>query len=278
MNSYRSSADSISRATQQMSSLAGRAIDSTEFKKRYLFIRLLLKIFSFMGMVSTGWCLYMVYGTKESFVVSIQDKEEEEDDKIVTKKKIKWNKTSTQMKVASSGIALSILGVFYSVITISRMHPVDRALVDTRASMEAAMSIPVSETVDTIGAKIKTGVEEVVVKVGEGGKGAIEEIKEENLPLLSRVGEDLKKSLKKRKSYSDQVYKKWVEKTLDSIEKDMKRLKKEGDEDGVKDLKALLRYMANDMKTKIFPPTLPKAPSSRSFGRTNEFSWIRVRV
>jgi len=276
MNSYRSSADSISRATQQMSSLAGRAIDSTEFKKRYLFIRLLLKIFSFMGMVSTGWCLYMVYGTKESFVVSIQDKEEEEDDKIVTKKKIKWNKTSTQMKVASSGIALSILGVFYSVITISRMHPVDRALVDTRASMEAAMSIPVS--VDTIGAKIKTDVGEVVVEVDEGGKGAIEEIEEKTVHVLSRVGKGPKKSLKKRKSDSDQVYKKWVEKTLDSIEKDMKRLKKEGDEDGVKDLKALLRYMANDMKTKISPPTLPKAPSSRSFGRTNEFSWIRVRV
>lgn len=276
MNLYRSSTDSISHATRQMSSLAGRAIDSTEFKKRYMFVRLLLKIFSFVGMVSTGWCLYMVYGAKESFVISIQDEEEEEDDKIVSKKKLKWNNTSTQMKVATSGIALSILGVLYSIITISRMHPVDRALVDTRASMEAAMSIPMSETVDAIGAKIKTDVEEVTVEVDEGGKEAIEEIEEEIVRVLSPVGKGLKKSLKKRKRDSDRVYKKWVEKTLDGGEKDMKRLKKEGDEDGVRDLEALLRYLANDMKTKLSPPTLPKAPSSRSFGRTNEFSRVRV--
>ena len=278
MNRYRSSADSISHATRQMSSLAGRAIDSTEFKKRYMFIRLLLKIFSFVGVVSTGWCLYLIYGEKESFVVSIQDEEEEEDDRIVSKKKIKWNNTSTQMKVASSGIALSILGVFYSVITISRMHPVDRALADTRASMEVAMSMSMSETVDTVGAKIKTDVEGVAVGVDEGGKEAIEEIEEETVRVLSPVGKGLKKSLKKRKRDSDRVYKKWVEKTLDGGEKDMKRLKKEGDEGGVRDLEALLRYLADDMKTKISPPTLPKASSSRSFGRANEFSMARVRV
>lgn len=268
MNFYRSSTDSISHATRQMSSLAGRAIDSTEFKKRYMFVRLLLKIFSFLGMVSTGWCLYMVYGAKESFVVSIQDEEEEKDDKIVSKKKIKWNNTSTQMKVASSGIALSILGVFYSVITISRMHPVDRALVDTRASMEAAMSISIPETVDAIGAKIKTDVEKVTVEVDEGGKEAIEEIEEGIVRVLSPVGKGLKKSLKKRERDSNRVYEKWVERTLNGGEKDMERLKKEVDEDGVRDLEALLRYLANDMKTKLSPPTLPKAPSSRSFGRT----------
>jgi len=279
MNLYRSSTDSISHATRQMSSLAGRAIDSTEFKKQYMFVRLLLKIFSFVGMVSTGWCLYMVYGAKESFVVSIQDEEEEEDDKIVSKKKLKWNNTSTQMKVATSGIALSILGVLYSVITISRMHPVDRALVDTRASMEAAMSIQMPETVD-IGAQIKTDAEEVDVKGYEGGKEAVEgieeKIEEETVRVLSPAGKGLTKSLKKRKRYSDRVYMEWMEKTLDGGEEEMKRLKKEGDEDGIRDLDALLRYLANDMKTKLFPPTLPKASSSRSFGRTNEISMVRA--
>ena len=254
MNRFRYSADSIDNTTREMFSLVGRAIDATEFKKRYMFVWFIIKIFAFLGMVSTVWCLYLVYGAKEPFIVNI---EEEEGESVANKKKVKWNKTSTQMKVAVIGIGLGILGVLHSVITISKMHPVDRALVDTRASMEDAMSIPVPKTVDTVGAEIKTGVKKVAVD--EDGKKAAEEIEEGNVRVFSPV----RKSLKKRRSTSDKVYRKRVKKALDDSENAIKRLQKEGDKDGVQDIKNLLEYLARDMDTKISPPKFSNVRTRR---------------
>ena len=271
MNRYRSSAGSLGEATQYMSVLAGRAVDSTEFKKRYMFIRLLLKVFAFVSMVSMGWCLYLVYASKESFLFSITDEEEEDEEEegsVVTKKKLRWNKTSTQMNVSIAGMCIGVLGVFYSLITISRLHPVDRALLDTREAMRAAATIPVLETVDTVGAEIKTSAEEVVTDTEKGRRMSIDEIDEE----VVRVASPVTKGLKKRRRTSDQMYKKWVEKTLAESEREIKKLKKEGDENGVQDVKDLVAYLVLDMKTKMSPP---KLPSNRSFNTPRrEFSGL----
>lgn len=275
MNRYRSTASSLGDATNQVSILAGRAIDATEFKKRYMFIRLVLKISSFFCMASTGWCLYLVYGAKESFIFSIVDEEEDDEDdenEVISKKKLRWNNASTQMKVSVAGIGMGVLGVLYSLITISRMHPVDRALINTREVMQAAAAVPVLETVDTIGAEIKADGEKITADVEEDGKRLAMDVEEE----VVRVASPTVKGLKKRMRTSDQMYKKWVEKTLSESEREVKRLKKEGNDDGVQDVKDLVAYLMLDMKTKMSPP---KLPSNRSFkAPRREFSGLSSTV